>query len=394
MSPSDIDTSVSSPGGLAWRLHELLRSSSSGGKGRLSFLAIDPARKHFGPDWPRVSAKVHGVVAATLRNFLSEGDIYSFADEFSYIIMSSNRTSDEFDKLMEDITLEISSRITGKGIAKELVSIIHLNADSDINQGARKMLHPLSGEIDPSSHLSNIERILNDADASSNEFKVSSVNHGTMCVLATGTMSTSSTICTAMRVDEDKAKRHGYAVLPPDSDPLLYAEMDALTVEFASKQLKETMDRHIVIQIPVHRITLSSKKYREMYLKICHGMLANRKDRVTFDIYGIDEGTPSNRVLEYMQWLRPYARLIAITVDIDFSTVSAFSGVNAASIGADLTTVESDLTIQKIGKFINRVKAANMKSHIHGITSKAQADLCLRLGVEFIDGELISNELI
>lgn len=390
MGTSDIDASLPPSGGLAWRLHELLRSSTSGEGRRLSFLAIDPARKHFGPDWPMVSAKVHGVVAATLRNFLSEGDIYSSADEFSYVIMSSNRSSGEFDKLMEDISLEISSRITGKGIAKELVSIIHLNAGSDANPTSRTA----TKEADIATHLSNIERIMSEADSNNETFKISSVSYVASPVMATNTMSTASCICLASRMDEDKNSYRGYAVLPPDSDPLLYAELDALTAEFAAKQLKESVDRHMVFQIPVHRMTLSSKKYREMYLKICQGLLANRKDRIAFDIYGIDEGTPSNRIAEYMQWLRPYARAIAITVDADFSVISAFSGVNAASVGADLAAVDSDLALQKIGKFIGRAKAANMKSHIHGISSRVQADLCLRLGADYLDGDLIADGLV
>lgn len=387
MAPSDIDTSAPPASGLAWRLHELLLNSAGGEGRRLSFLAIDPARKHFGPDWPRVSAKVHGIITATLRNFLSEGDIYSSADEFSYIIMSSNRDSTEFDKLMEDISSEISSRITGKGIAKELVNIVHLNAGTDGNQPSRSS-HKGG---DSAAHLSNIERILNEADTNNEEFKISSIGYGVLPVLSTNTMSATSVFCIPTITNEDKTQRHGYAVLPPESDPVLYAEMDALTVEFASKQLKDAADRNLIVQIPVHRITLSSKKYREMYLKICHGLLANRKERVTFDVYGIDEGTPSNRISEYMQLLRPYARSVSITVGLDFSTISAFSGVNAASVGTDLWGIENDVAILKVGKFISKVKAANMKSHIHGISSKVQADLCLRLGAEYLDSELISD---
>lgn len=387
MSPSDTDTSTPPPNGLAWRLHELLHSSSASEGRRLSFLAIDPARKHFGADWPRVSAKVHGIVATTLRNFLSEGDIHAPADDLSYIIMSSNKASCDFDKLMEDISLEISSRLTGKGIAKELVRIVHLNSGSDTNQ----TIQPVQRQIDTAAHISNIERIINEAEAGGEEFKINSISYDMLSVLLTTTMSTSSSICQATRLDEDNTRRYGYAALPLESDPILYAEMDALTAEFASKQLKESVDRHLIVQIPVHRITLSSKKYREMYLKICHGLLANRKDRIIFDIHGIDEGTPSNRISEYMQWLRPYARAIAITVDLDFSTISTFSGLNALSIGADLRGMDSDLAIQKVGKFVNRVKAANLKSHIHGISSKPQADLCLKLGADYLDGELISN---
>ncbi|CAA7613737.1 hypothetical protein [Magnetospirillum sp. SS-4] len=392
MSPSDIDGVVPPAGGLAWRLHELLRGSSDGAGRRLSFLALDPARKHFGHDWPRVSAKVHGIVASTLRSFLSEGDVYSLADEFSYIIISSNRESSDFDKLMEDISSEISSRMVGKGIAKELVSIVHLNSGGDSGGGTRHGEH--GGGDSAEMHLGNIERIMNEASVSGDEFSLGSVTYRSFPVLFTGTLATAAYMCLAEAVGEDKTKRYGYDVLPLESDPLLYAEMDALTVEFAARLLKDATDRQMVVQMPVHRTTLSSKKYREMYLKICHGMLANRKDRAIFDVHGIDEGTPSNRISEYMQWLRPYARAIAITVDPDFSMIPAFSSVNALSVGIDLRAVEADLVVQKVGKFIARVKAANMKCHVHGVSSKAQADFCLRLGADYLDSELIADSLI
>ncbi|WP_096704912.1 hypothetical protein [Magnetospirillum sp. 15-1] len=389
MSAANTDDTKPVACGLAWRLHELLGATKAHEGRRLSFLALDPARKHFGHDWPRVSAKVHGLVAATLKSFLSDGDVYSAADEFSYIIMSSGREAGDFDKLMEDISSEISSRLTGKGIAKQLVAIIHLNADTDDSHGPhRGKIAPLAS-IDPAEHISNIERIMGEADSSIVEFKISDVHTTLSPVLSLGTMSTSAWACLASRVDEDEVGHYGYDVLPAEADPLLFAELDALAVEYGAKRLKEATDRQMIVLLPVHRVTLSSKKYREMYLKICHGLLANRKERVIFDIHGIDEGTPSNRIAEYMQWLRPYAKFIAITLDMDFATLSPFSGTNAISIGTDIRSLDDDAAIQKIGKFASRVKAANMKCHIHGISTKFQAELCLKLDIDYMDGELI-----
>ncbi|TAN49566.1 MAG: hypothetical protein EPN26_11160 [Rhodospirillales bacterium] len=389
----DTDGTKTPTSGLAWRLHELLSSSPDAAMRRLSFLALDPARKHFGVDWMGVAAKVHGIVNSTLRTFLSEGDIYSAADEFSYIIMSSNRDPSEFDKLMEDISSEISSRLTGKGIAKQLVSIVHLSSCGDLSGAAGTLRRSGSDETVIADHLSNIERIISDADAGEEEFSFSSVSYRLASILSTDVLASSAWLCVPAFSDGDEIIRCGYGVLPSESAPLLYAELDALTLEFAAKKLKEDKDRRVVVQIPVHRETLSSKKYREMYLKICRGLLSLRKDNVIFDIHGIDEGTPSNRVSEYMQWLRPYARAIAVTVNIDFSTISTFTGANTISIGADLSAADGECTSQRIGKFVGRVKAANAKCHVHGIVSKTQADLCLRLGVEYLDGNLISDGL-
>jgi len=377
--------------GLAWRLHELLGATKAHEGRRLSFLALDPAHKHFGHDWPRVSTKVHALVTGTLKRFLGDSDIYSAADEFSYIIMSSGREASEFDTLMEDISSEISSRLTGRGIAKQLVAIIHLNADTDTDHGGHRGKVRTMAAIDPAEHLSNIERIMEEADSNTVEFKISDVGNTLSPILALGTMSTSAWTCLATREDEDKTIHQGYDVLPAEAEPLLFAELDALSVEYAGKRLKEAADRQMVVQLPVHRITLSSKKYREMYLKICHGMLANRKERVIFDIHGIDEGTPSNRIAEFMQWLRPYGKSIAVTLDMDFSSVAAFSGTNALSVGTDIRTLDDATAIQKVGKFASRVKSANMKCHIHGISSKFQAELCLKLDIDYMDGDLISD---
>lgn len=389
----DTDTSKASASGLAWRLHELLCNHSDTSARRLSFLAIDPARKHFGIDWPGVSAKVHGIVNSTLREFLSEGDVFSTADELSYIIISSNRGPSEFDKLMENISSAISSRITGKGIAKDLVSIVHLTSCGDATTTSNELRKPGLHEDAVAEHLSNIERIISESDVGDDEFKFSNISYRLASILSTDVLASSAWLCVPALSDNDEIVRCGYGVLPPEPTPLLYAELDALVLEFSSKKLKEDKDRNVVIQIPVHRETLASKKYREMYLKICRGLLSHRKDSVIFDIHGIDEGTPSNRVSEYMQWLRPYARAIAVTVDIDFSTISTFTGANTLSIGTDLSTADGECNSQRIGKFVARVKAANAKCHVHGIVSKSQADLCLKLGVEYLDGNLISEGL-
>jgi hypothetical protein len=384
MGTETADNPMPPASGLAWRLHELM------GEGRrLSFLALDPARRHFGQDWPRVAAKVHAVVSSTLRDFLSMGDAHFPADELSYVIVSSGRTAGEIDKLMESISAEISSRITGKGMSKELVRVVHLGGDPDPASARVKIAAPAA--IDAREHAGNIERIVAEAENCVEAFNIDTVRIGLSPVLSTAAMSTSAWVCQPVRTDGDGIVRRGYAVVPADIDPVIYAELDALTVEFAAHQLKDAPDRQMVVQIPVHRTTLSSKKYREMYLKICQGLLASRKDRVVFDIYGVDEGTPSNRVAEYLQWLRPYAKAVAITLDLDFSTVAAFSGVGALSIGVDIPGGEDASVVSRVGKFIGRVKAVNASCHVHGVSSKAQADICLQLGIDFMDGELIRD---
>lgn len=390
MKSSDLDAGKAPAIGMAWHLHEMLQNTSDGVVRRLSFLALDPARKHFGSDWPMVAAKVHGIVTATVRAFLVDGEVYSAADGLSYVIMAINREPSEFEKLMADISSEISSKITGRGSAKDLVAIVHLSAYGDSGAEARGK-HPGSAENGTAMHLSNLERILNTADTGKEEFSVSNIGHAMFPVISADLMSSSSWLC--VPVISTNSAVYGYGVLPSGADPLLYAELDALTVEFASKKLRETDDRQLVVQIPVHRETLSSKKYREMYLKICHGLLSLHREGVIFDVHGIDEGTPSNRVAEYMQWLRPYARAIAVTVDMDFSTMSVFAGTNAISIGIDFKAAGGDCTSQRIGKFIGRVKAASMACHIHGIDSRPLADFCLRQGVEYMDGGLISEGL-
>lgn len=392
MKPSEIDATKTPAIGMAWHLHEMLQNTSDGTARRLSFLALDPARKHFGSDWPMVAAKVHGIVTATVRAFLVDGEVYSAADGLSYVIMAINREPSEFDKLMIDISSEISSKITGRGSTKDLVAIVHLSAYGDLGAEARGK-RPCSAEDGAAMHLSNIERILGAADTGKEEFALDGITYALSPIISADVMSASAYLCVPALSESGAVGRSGYGVLPSGADSLLYAEMDALTVEFASKKLKESKDRHLVVQIPVNRETLSSKKYREMYLKICHGLLTLHKDGVIFDVYGIDEGTPSNRVAEYIQWLRPYASAIAVTVGVDFSTMSVFAGTNAISIGIDLKVAGGDCTSQRIGKFIGRVKAASMACHIHGIDSRPLADFCLRQGVEYMDGGLISEGL-
>lgn len=374
--------------GLAWRLHELME----GGEGRrVSFLALDPARRHFGADWPRVAAKVHAVVSSTLRSFLSMGDAHFPADDLSYVIVSGGRTGAEIDRLMENISTEISSRITGKGMSKELVRVVHLGGEGGAGADGGRPRAAGPAAIDAREHASNIQRIAAEAESCAETFNIETVRFGLAPVLSLASMSTSAWVCLPSRTDEDGVVHRGYAVIPADLDPVIHAELDALTAEFAGHHLRDAADRQAVVQIPVHRTTLSSKKYREMYLKICQGLLSSRKERVIFDIHGIDEGTPSNRVAEYMQWLRPYAKAVAITLDLDFPAVAAFSGSGALSIGTAIPTGDEVAVVPRIGKFVGRVKSAGMACHVHGVAAKAQADVCLQLGIDYMDGELIQD---
>lgn len=378
----------SNPVGSGERQDLLKRLSESLGQGgdRLNLLDLAPAQTHFGGDWPRLSAKVHSIVEGTLRKCLSEGDSFAPLDDMSYAIICSPTSAGDIRDTLEHISDEVTRRIMGEGSRKVFVSITV--ADPEAKARAEAEAKALA-----TAPVSNIERILGSLVAPEEEFSFADVRFVVRTMMAADGRPT--TIMVPMAVCElgNGRIRGGYDCLPPEPDPALVAELDALTAEATAGHLveMERQGRPGVVQVPVHRATLSSRKWRELYLKICRGLFGRHKSRLVFDIFGIEDGTPSNRVTEHMQWLRPYGRAVSATVDVDFSTLNSFTGAQVLSLGVTLDGVEDEVAEAKLARFVPKLKGMDVRCHVHGLRTQGQAGLCRSLMVAAMNGPVVED---
>lgn len=377
------------PPGLAARINELLRAGGREPAGRrVTLLSLDAARKHFGADWPRLAPKVQAIVASTLRGLLTEGDVLTPLDELSFLLLPGGRWGGEWSDRLAAAADEISAKLCGRGQGRELIGLLYLAGLADgASVPAIPDLQPAerSGEA-----ASALERLMRAADGEQDVFSLDGITCVASPVLALDSLAPAWWACLPVR---NGGGVSGYGLLPSESDSALYAELDALTAEFAVELLRreDVGERGRLVQLPVHRATLSQKKYREIYVKIGRSLLAARRDRLIFDIHGIEDGTPSTRVAEYIQWLRPFCRSLTVTVSPDFAQPALFGPLGALSVGADPAGLDPEIGAARLAKFIARVRAANLRSHVHGVESRAQADLCLKLGVDYLAGPLVRD---
>ncbi len=113
-SPPKSSGNPSAAEGVAWRLSQLLRNPANQTVGRVHLVALDPARQHFGPEWPRVSEKVYDIVEGIFRESLITGEIYSRIDAMSYAIIPADK-DENFSELIEAISEKIFTRVMGPG---------------------------------------------------------------------------------------------------------------------------------------------------------------------------------------------------------------------------------------------------------------------------------------
>lgn len=392
-SPAPIPPTPAVAPEFAQRLAECLRNKASSPE-KMNLLALNPARDHFAADWPKLSAKVHSIVEGTLRKFLSDKDAFSAVDDLSYVILCSQHADRNVADVMEKISEEISRRIMGENSKKVFVEINSSDLGSENNNSKSHDKHSAADKGENcSDYSSNIERIINEVVWKEEEFSFSNVKHFIRPMMAPDRRLTNTFVSTPALLDPSRRPRYGYDVLPPEPDTALIAELDALSAENAAKELHvlDKAERQGLLYVPVHRATLSSRKYRELYLKICRALFGRFKNRIIFEIAGIEDGTPSNRVTEHMQWLRPYARAIAATVDINFATMNSFSGASVYSVGVSLDPAEDELIEQKLTKFVPRVRAIDTKCHVHGVKNHMQANLCMSLQINMMDGDAIAD---
>lgn len=382
-----VDAAKPLPPGLAARINELLRAGGREPAGRrVTLLSLDAARKHFGADWPRLAPKVQAIVASTLRGLLTEGDVLTHLDELSFALLPGGRWGSEWNDRLAAAADEISGRLCGRGQGRELIGLLHLAGQAD-GASAPAVLDLQSAEC-PAEGASALERLVRAADGEQDVFSLDGITCVASPVLALDGLSPVWWACLPVR---NEGGACGYGLLPSEADPALHAELDALTAEFAVELLRPEGERGRLVQLPVHRATLSQKKFREMYVKICRSLLAVRRDRLIFDIHGIEDGTPSTRVAEYVQWLRPFCRSLTVTVSPDFAQPAIFGPVGVLSVGADPAGLDPEIGAARLAKFVARVKAANLRSHVHGVESRVQADLCLKLGVDYLAGPLVRD---
>lgn len=364
----------------------LRRLGDSLGQGldRLNVLDLQPARDHFAGDWPRLSAKVHSIVEGTLRKCLPENDSFAALDDMCYAVISSAAGAADIRDTLERISEEVTRRIMGEGSRKVFVSITSAAPDTKAAAEAAKAV---------AAPVSNIDRIIGDMASAEDAFSFAAIRFVVRPMLAHDNRVTGILVPAAVCPTGCGRARGGYDCLPPEPDAALVAELDALTAETAAKHLNdmERQGRPGLMQVPVHRATLSSRKWRELYLKICRGLFARHKNRLIFDIFGIEDGTPGNRVTEHMQWLRPYGRAISATVDVDFSTMASFGGTQVLSLGVTLDGVEDEVADSKLARAVPRLKAAEPRCHVHGLRTQSQVGLCRSLAVAAMNGVVVEE---
>lgn len=378
-------------GAFAGRLGQAFRTGIQTSSVALSFLSLDFARQLFGADWPKVIDKVHRIVDETLRSFLTEGDVYTASDETSYVILLAEDQYRDAFETMESVRDEISRRVMGDGNRKVIAEVIWAEMRlSPVNVAGRERGATVEKKEETGEKVSNIQRILTEISSSQDDaFDLDNVQHVLRPMWSLPRRSVVAFTCTLFAPDRRGDFRYGYDLLPPDADAPLFAELDALAAERVAKELPRLLDvdRQTVVLVPVHRLTLSSRKYREMYLKICRGLFNRGKDRLMFEIAGIEDGTPPNRVMEHVQWLQPYARGIAATVPIDFMTMHSFAGTGMYSVGVSIDSCDEEFVEQKLPAFIARLKSFKTRCHVHGVKTELQLDICSALSVDAIDGD-------
>lgn len=351
---------------------------------KLNLLDLGPARDHFAGEWPRLSGKVRSIVEGTLRKCLHESDTFTALDDMGYAVLTGQSKPCDVREMLERVSDEISRRIMGEGSHKVFISFA--TADADATNGDTPAA--------PAAKVSNIERIIGDIVSVEDDFSFDGISLVVLPMIGQDRRPSTTQYSTPFSTIQGGRQRYGYDCLPPEPDTTLVAELDALTAERAAKHLAELerLGKGGLVQLPVHRSTLSSRKYRELYLKICRGLFSRYKNKVIFDIHGIEDGTPSNRVTEHMQWLRPYGRAIAATVDLDFSTLNSFSGAALHSLGVSLDGVEDEAVESKLSRFLPRLRSVEAKTHVHGLRNQGQLALCMSLMVGAMDGSIIPDE--
>ncbi len=191
--------------------------------------------------------------------------------------------------------------------------------------------------------------------------------------------------------------RYGYGVLDDADNVRAIRQLDLRVLGAVASTLRQMGKKShgSLVMIPVHFGTLSHPMSRISYALTCSQRLAEFSDSVVFEIIGIPERAPTERLVNAVAPLMMHSHSVCARVPLDREDLHNYQYSGIAAVGVDAYPLDQDreqLAFQ-LSDFVERANAQSLKTYVHGIRSLSLSTFVSCSGFDCVGGHALTNAI-
>lgn len=381
------------------RLDTILRQHHGSVEDRVFVVGLQKCREIFGDRWERSQEKIHDTIRSVLINRLSPKDMHIRRDDESYLIVFGTLSRKEAQIKCTIISEEIRQRLIGRKSVPDYVDVKTVTV-AENGQIDLKDLPKIDTLLE--AVVENLEKAEPPAEDTERKFfdfggdpSLDEIEFIFRPMLAVRTKVISTFICIPMCVWQGRLRVSGYDVLGDKPHPKQYLNLDLLSLQKVSSELKRlgAEGQKSLVGVSVHFETLADSRRMQDYLEGCTTALARCHDRIIFEIVGLPDGIPQVRLVNLVSALRPHSRAVIARFTLENRNFSAFRTAGLHAVGIDLYTrlKREDRLMRQMEEFAKIANRYKLKTYILGLRSISLHTAAVASGYDYAAGHALTS---
>lgn len=379
------------------RLRETLARYRREASNRVYLLDLAALKGRLGERWPVLADKVASITLQSIERHLTPADMAAPYGDGTFLCVFSHLGQREAELKCLLIAREIGRRLVGSDEAAEVVKVRTVAveesgdlsfADADLDASAEALQHEIGAAAIRS--LQALPKLM-----------TAGLPHWDQIqfiyrpLLALRGMVVSTFVCVPIRPLGGQKFASGHNVLANAADEYQLADLDTVVLAKVVADLASTAERDVraLLCLPVHFQTLSTPRFREIYLDICRRYLPTFTQRLIFELVDLPEGVVQSRLHDLVATLRPYSRAVIARVPLGQKTFASFRLAGLHAVGTDIYYAKEgeEFLMHAMEHFVAAAEREGLKTYIHGLRSVSLATAAISGGFDYIDGYSLTS---
>lgn len=205
----------------------------------------------------------------------------------------------------------------------------------------------------------------------------------------------STYFCVPVRAFAGYGRRFGYAVLEHPADPYQIACLDLETFKAGLSMLDELLRNRfqMFIVMTVQFATVTTPRYREVYLEIANRVPHRMRKFVVFELTGLPEGVPQCRLSEVVNSLKPFASAVLARISLRPRSLANFFETGLHAVGfhlRDEQISEAEL-IPRLHRLARQAERHRLSLYLNGVKTTSLVMAACGAGVRYVAGNRVGE---
>lgn len=382
-------------------LRTLLKQETKPLAGRLNFIGLSKIKEKLGDRWEKLSARADDITRKAIERRLTNVDVYTRYKELHYLIVFAQLSPEQAQLKCALIAEEITKRLLGEDIAPELLEV-------------KTMLSALDGKFE-FENVPDIETLasrIGDAPATAETSKnpdddwwndeettdpLADVQLVYRPMWDVKRNAVTTYVCVPARPGAGGRLQVGESEIPRLEEPEVSQRLDLMIQKRVIGDLRKLVEsgKQQLLCLPVHFETLASNQRRLAYLDRCRrGVPPHGVKLLVFELMGIPEGIPQNRLLELATALRRFSRGVLLRTKVSETVFRPPNETGIAAIGFEHFAafgIAESRQIAEMERFASAAKKAALATYVHGLRTISLTTAAIAAGFDFVDGDVVTS---